>query len=160
MQSETFGPVLPVQVVKDEKEALYRANASHYDLTGSVWTGDLKRGVRLARQLKTGIASVNNHMFSGAAPQAVWGGRANSGYGIQNSELAMQMYTRPRLLAVDANSAKRELWWFPYNKALVDMTEGMLILLSTARLAKRFKAMLRMTKGVFIRQLGDKSKKQ
>jgi acyl-CoA reductase-like NAD-dependent aldehyde dehydrogenase len=156
MQSETFGPVLPVQVVKDAEEALRLANASHYDLTGSVWTRDLKRGVTLARRLNTGVASVNNHMFSGAAPQAVWGGRGNSGYGVQNSELAIQMFTRPRFIAVDANPAKSELWWFPYNQALIDMTEGMLTFLGSAPLTKRLRAIFKMTKGVIIRQFRRK----
>jgi acyl-CoA reductase-like NAD-dependent aldehyde dehydrogenase len=151
MQSETFGPVLPIQIVKDETEALSLANAAKYDLTGSVWTRDLDRGLHLARQLKTGVASVNNHMFSGAEPRAVWGGRNYSGYGVQNSELAIQAFTRPRLLAVDANPVISELWWLPYDQNLVDMTRGMLTFLSSAPLSKRLKAVFTMTKGVLFR---------
>jgi acyl-CoA reductase-like NAD-dependent aldehyde dehydrogenase len=44
MQSETFGPIIPIQVVPDEVAAIREANATSYGLTGSIWTGDLKRG--------------------------------------------------------------------------------------------------------------------
>jgi acyl-CoA reductase-like NAD-dependent aldehyde dehydrogenase len=126
MQAETFGPVVPIQVVANEAEAIREANRGNYGLTGSVWTRDLKRGERVARQLQVGVATVNNHMFSGAAPQAPWAGRGLSGYGVQNSKLALYSLTRPRLVAVDAHRTPRELWWFPYDQALLDLGRGML----------------------------------
>ncbi len=127
MQQETFGPVVPVQVVPDEATAIREANALPYGLTGSVWTTDFKRGEWVARQLKVGVATVNNHMFSGAAPQAVWGGRGNSGYGVQNSGLALLSFTRPKLVAIDKHTTPRELWWLPNDRALHDLGRGVLV---------------------------------
>ncbi|HEX2914425.1 MAG TPA: aldehyde dehydrogenase family protein [Chloroflexia bacterium] len=127
MQEETFGPVVPVQVVPDEASAIQEANRTCYGLTGSVWTRDLARGERVAGQLQVGVATVNNHMFSGAAPQAPWMGQANSGYGVQNSKLALLAMTRPRLLVVDAHRTPRELWWLPNDRAMHDLGRGMLL---------------------------------
>lgn len=152
MQEETFGPVLPIQVVKDEAEVVRESNQSAYGLTGSVWTRNLARGERLAVQLRVGVATVNNHMFTGAAPQAVWNGRGNSGYGVQNSRLALESFTKPRLLAVDANPVKSELWWFPYDRALVDLGAGMLATKASGlKPLTKMAAMTRMLRGVLSR---------
>ncbi len=152
MQTETFGPVVPIQTVSDEATALREANATPYGLTGSIWTRNLERGQHLARQLNVGVATVNNHMFSGAAPQAPWAGRGCSGYGVQNSKLAIESLTRPRLVAVDAHKKTRELWWFPYNRALVDLGQGMLASRGRpSNLRRQFTAVAQMTRGVAIR---------
>ncbi len=158
MHEETFGPVVPIQVVQDEAEAVRKANRGEYGLTGSVWTRDLARGERVARRLRVGVASVNNHMFSGAAPQAPWAGRGYSGYGVQNSKLALYSLTRPRLIAVDAHRTPRELWWFPYDRALLDLGRGLLATQGRFRLAPRrwLLSYLRMLRGVAIRLIGQR----
>jgi hypothetical protein len=108
----------------------------------------------LARQLAVGVATVNNHMFSGAAPQAAWAGRGLSGYGVQNSRLAIQSLTRPRLVAVDANPVKRELWWFPYDRNLFDLGQGMLNTLGdTKNLTHRLRSFIQMNRGAILRLL-------
>ncbi len=157
MQEETFGPVVPVQIVPDEATALREANTGPYGLTGSVWTRNLAHGERLARQLQVGVASVNNHMFSGAAPQAPWAGRGYSGYGVQNSKLALLSLTRPRLVAVDAHRTPRELWWFPYDQALLDLGRGMLTTRAGWRVGpvRYLSAYARMLRGVALRLRGQ-----
>ncbi len=126
MSEETFGPVIPIQVVENEAEAIAEANRGEFGLTGSVWTRNFERGEQVARQLRVGVATVNNHMFSGADPRAPWAGRGLSGYGVQNSKLALYSLTRPRLVAVDRHRTPRELWWFPYDKSLLDLGRGLL----------------------------------
>jgi acyl-CoA reductase-like NAD-dependent aldehyde dehydrogenase len=118
MKDETFGPVLPIHVVKGEDEAVKLANDSRYGLTASVWTKDVERGKRVAARLRAGVVTVNNHAFTGALPQAPWSGYGETGYGITNSPLALDAMTRPRFLLVDTNRAARELWWYPYTPAL------------------------------------------
>lgn len=155
MREETFGPILPIQVVADEQAAIVAANVTRYGLTASVWTRDVERGKRAARQLKAGVLTINNHLFTGAAPQAVWGGVAESGYGVQNGKLAMQALTRPRLLAVDANPVKRELWWYPYDRHLFDLGRGLMAWKGEAHDAKSWAHKLlltmRMSWGALIR---------
>jgi acyl-CoA reductase-like NAD-dependent aldehyde dehydrogenase len=118
MREETFGPVLPVAIVENADEAVARANESRFGLTASVWTKDLRRGEALARRLRAGVVTVNNHAFTGAIPAAPWSGRGESGYGITNSPLALDALTRPRFVLLDKGKGGRELWWFPYTPAL------------------------------------------
>ena len=118
MRDETFGPVLPIVVVDDVDEAIARANASRYGLTASLWTRDRRRARLLARKLRAGVVTINNHAFTGALPNAPWSGHGETGWGITGSPLALDVLTRPRFVLVDRSRAKRELWWYPYTPAL------------------------------------------
>ncbi|MBX3209110.1 MAG: aldehyde dehydrogenase family protein [Labilithrix sp.] len=115
---ETFGPVVPITAVADVEEAVRRANASRYGLTASVWTADVRLGEALARRLRAGVVTINNHSFTGAIASVPWGGVGESGWGITGSPLALEHLTRPRLLVVDRNRAPRETWWYPYSPTL------------------------------------------
>ncbi len=78
-REEVFGPIAPVMAVADEDEAVAVANASQFGLGGSVWTGDLERGERLARRLECGTAFVNSIVKSD--PRMPFGGVKMSGLG-------------------------------------------------------------------------------
>lgn len=118
MRDETFGPVLPIAFVDDVDEAIARANASRYGLTASLWTRDRRRARLLARKLRAGVVTINDHAFTGALPNAPWSGHGETGWGITGSPLALDVLTRPRFVLVDKSRAKRELWWYPYTPAL------------------------------------------
>jgi acyl-CoA reductase-like NAD-dependent aldehyde dehydrogenase len=124
-RDETFGPVLPVRVVEDEAEAVRRANDSRYGLTASVWTRDLARGERVAGRLRVGTVTVNNHSFTAALPAAPWSGVGESGTGTTNSPRAFEEMCRPKFTLVDASSDARELWWYPYNETLVEISQAL-----------------------------------
>ena len=115
---ETFGPVVPISPVADAAEAIRRANASRYGLTASIWTADVSKGEQLARELRAGVVTINNHSFTGAIPSAPWSGVGETGWGITGSPLALDHLTRPRFVLVDRNRASRELWWYPYTDTL------------------------------------------
>lgn len=121
---ETFGPILPLFSVPEADTAVEAANRSPYGLTVSVWSKDLHRAERLGRRVHAGIVTVNNHAFTGALPQAPWGGVRASGHGVTNSPRMIEQLTVPRFVLVDRGLAKREQWWFPYDEARLRLARG------------------------------------
>jgi acyl-CoA reductase-like NAD-dependent aldehyde dehydrogenase len=149
MRDETFGPVLPISLVDGADDAIARANASRYGLTASVWTRDRRGAQAIARRLRAGVVTINNHGFTGAIPAAPWTGHGETGWGITSSPLALDMLTRPRFVLVDSSRAKRELWWYPYTPALRTIAIAMAILRSSARgLGERVKALVALVGGM------------
>jgi betaine-aldehyde dehydrogenase len=84
-REEIFGPVVSVITFRDEAEAIRLANDTPYGLSGSVWTRDGARQLRVARAMRTGCIGVNSN--SSVFPQAPFGGYKQSGTG---KELGME----------------------------------------------------------------------
>lgn len=118
MQDETFGPILPVVVVDSVEDAITRVNASRYGLTTSLWTRRIGHAHELARKLRTGVVTINNHGFTAAIAAAPWTGTGESGFGITNSPHALAELTRPQFVLEDRSGGARELWWYPYTPVL------------------------------------------
>lgn len=59
MREETFGPIIPVQAVQSDEEAIEHMNNSDYGLTASVWTRDLARGTEILKDLEAGTVFIN-----------------------------------------------------------------------------------------------------
>jgi succinate-semialdehyde dehydrogenase / glutarate-semialdehyde dehydrogenase len=78
-EQETFGPMAAVIAAKDETEAIALANNSQYGLGGSIWTGDIDKGIALARKIETGAVFINSLVKSD--PRLPFGGIKKSGYG-------------------------------------------------------------------------------
>ncbi len=78
-QEEIFGPVVSVVRFKDEDEAIAIANASPYGLSGSIWSRDIGRALRVARGVETGALSVNSN--SSVRYSTPFGGFKQSGLG-------------------------------------------------------------------------------
>jgi betaine-aldehyde dehydrogenase len=76
---EIFGPVVSVLPFDDEADAIRLANDSVYGLSGSIWTNDLGRGIRVARGIESGTLSVNSH--SSVRYTTPFGGAKQSGLG-------------------------------------------------------------------------------
>jgi acyl-CoA reductase-like NAD-dependent aldehyde dehydrogenase len=78
-REEVFGPVVSVAAFTDEADAVAQANATEYGLSGSLWTRDVGRAIRVARAVQTGTLSVNSH--SSVRYWTPFGGVKQSGLG-------------------------------------------------------------------------------
>lgn len=128
LREETFGPLLPVVRVRDEEEALARANASGFGLFGSVWTRDLVRGERIAGRLQAGGVSINDTLQHYAVPGLPMGGVKDSGFGVRRGADGLREMTRPRTLFVHRRGMAREFFWFPYRTGSTRLVEALLVL--------------------------------
>lgn len=90
-QEEVFGPVVCIRPFDDEESMLREVNASRYGLSGSLWTNDLKRALRVARRVESGVLSINSH--SSVHVEAPFGGFKQSGLGRDLGLNAMEGYT-------------------------------------------------------------------
>lgn len=88
-REEIFGPVFVIIPYKDEEEAIRIANDSDYGLSGSVWTGNLDRGRRVARRIRTGHCGINVHAFEFTGP---FGGFKKSGLGREFGEEGLKEF--------------------------------------------------------------------
>ena len=90
-QEETFGPVAPITVVDDERQAIQYANDSKFGLGASIWTTDLEKADSLPRLVESGIITVNNIVASD--PRVPFGGVKKSGFGRELSRYGMLEFT-------------------------------------------------------------------
>ena len=90
-QEEIFGPVACLIPFDTEEEAIRLANQTEYGLSGSIWTRDLGRAIRVAKAVRTGVISVNSsHSVHTEAP---FGGYKRSGIGREMGMHAVNLYT-------------------------------------------------------------------
>jgi betaine-aldehyde dehydrogenase len=90
-REEVFGPVVCIRPFEREEEMLAEVNASPYGLSGSLWTNDLTRALRVARKVESGVLSVNSH--SSVHVETPFGGFKQSGFGRDHGMKAMESFT-------------------------------------------------------------------
>ena len=92
IQREVFGPVVTVQTFKEEQEAIRMANDVKYGLVASVWTENVRRALRVVRELQFGTVWVNDHLV--LPSEMPIGGYGESGYGKDLSVYSVEGYTQ------------------------------------------------------------------
>jgi betaine-aldehyde dehydrogenase len=107
-QEEIFGPVVSVLTFKDEDDLIKQANETIYGLSAGIWTRDITRAHRFAREIKAGVVWINTfNMFNAASP---FGGYKQSGYGREMGKHALELYTQVKSVWVDLSG--KPIGWF------------------------------------------------
>jgi acyl-CoA reductase-like NAD-dependent aldehyde dehydrogenase len=100
-QEEVFGPVMVVMKVRDDADAIARANDCPYGLGSSVFTRDLARGARIARQLRAGMSVVNDYGLAYMMQSLPFGGVKISGYGKINGREGLRACCHEKAIVND-----------------------------------------------------------
>jgi succinate-semialdehyde dehydrogenase/glutarate-semialdehyde dehydrogenase len=132
MTEETFGPILCIQRVNNEDEALRLANDSCYGLNGNVWSKNTQHAIALAEKVETGGVSVNDMALGYGVPAAPFGGVKESGVGRVNGEVGIRGYCHAVPIIIDRFGGKNLASAYPHSaKKVEDMKKFMRILWGT-----------------------------
>jgi acyl-CoA reductase-like NAD-dependent aldehyde dehydrogenase len=101
-QEEVFGPFVTVLTFKNDEEALQIANGTDYGLGSGLWTRDLQRAHRMARELHAGMVWINS--YKRVNPGSPFGGVGQSGYGREMGFDAMREYTQVKSVWVNIDA--------------------------------------------------------
>jgi acyl-CoA reductase-like NAD-dependent aldehyde dehydrogenase len=108
-QEEVFGPFVTVLTFKDDAEALAIANGTDYGLGSGLWTTNLQRAHRFARDLQAGMVWINS--YKRVNPGSPFGGVGQSGYGREMGFDAMREYTQVKSVWVNVDAQIPP--WYP-----------------------------------------------
>ncbi len=101
-QEEVFGPFVTVLTFRDDEEALRIANGTEYGLGGGLWTGNLQRAHRMARDMKSGMVWIN--CYKRVNPGSPFGGVGQSGYGREMGFDVMREYSQVKSVWVNVDA--------------------------------------------------------
>jgi acyl-CoA reductase-like NAD-dependent aldehyde dehydrogenase len=98
VDEEQFGPALPVLTYRDVEDAVERANATTFGLSGSVWSSDPQRAAEVAARLECGTAWVNQHLD--ILPTTPFGGAKWSGIGVEGGKWGLLGFTETQVINI------------------------------------------------------------
>jgi phenylacetaldehyde dehydrogenase len=98
-REEIFGPVLTVLSFSDETAMLADVNSTQYGLSGSVWTRDIQRALRVARRIDSGQVGINVH--AAVSPETPFGGNRQSGWGREFGEEGLAPYLKTKAISMN-----------------------------------------------------------
>ncbi|MGH8361757.1 MAG: aldehyde dehydrogenase family protein, partial [Gammaproteobacteria bacterium] len=144
MREETFGPVLGVMPVSSDAQAVQFANDSSYGLMASIWSRDLDKAERLARQIQAGAIMVNDHLLSHGQTETPWGGFKDSGNSRGHGQFAFEAVTTPKVIVNDwLRLMRHQPYWMPYSQQVYAGLKGILLALHARRWRERLAGLWR-----------------
>jgi succinate-semialdehyde dehydrogenase/glutarate-semialdehyde dehydrogenase len=99
LSEEIFGPVAAIQYFSDQDEVVRRANDTQYGLVAYLYTGDLKRGMRVSERLDYGMVGLNRGLVSD--PAAPFGGTKQSGLGREGAKEGMEEFMETQYISTN-----------------------------------------------------------
>ena len=116
MHEEVFGPILPIQIVKDDEEAIALANDSEYGLDAYVFSSNMERAHKIANQLQAGSVDINEVLVHYAVSGIPFGGVKNSGINRYHGKIGLQLFANYKGMVIDSGEKDTEALWFPYSE--------------------------------------------
>ena len=104
LNEEVFGPAAPIIVVENEAQAIWEANNSEFGLGASIWTNNFEKGLRLAREIQSGVVKVNEMVRSD--PRLPFGGIKSSGIGRELSEFGIREFVNIKSIVLKDITSK------------------------------------------------------
>ncbi len=117
MKEEAFGPILPIQIVMDDNEAIELANDNAFGLDAYVFSSDLARANRIADRLQAGSVDINEVVVNYVIRDLPFGGIKQSGINRHHGPAGLRLFTEPRSMVIDDGLSDTEPGWFPYSPA-------------------------------------------
>lgn len=124
MREETFGALLPVMAFSTEQQAVELANDSDYGLNASVWSRDITKAERVARQLQVGNWAVNDVIKNIGHAGLPFGGVKNSGFGRYHGAEGLRNFTYTVSGLTSRSTLNDEPNWFPYSDVRYQQMRG------------------------------------
>lgn len=124
MREETFGALLPVMAFEDEQHAINLANDSDYGLNASVWSNDIIKAERIARQLQVGNWAVNDVIKNIGHAGLPFGGVKNSGFGRYHGAEGLRSFSYTVSGLTSRSTLNDEPNWFPYSNLRYQQMRG------------------------------------
>jgi len=112
MNMETFGPIIPIQKVKNLEEAIELANNSQYGLGCNIYTNDMEKALTAANDIKAGSFWINDPLTDNEA--APFGGVKMSGGGRELGIEGLDEFREPKHILIDYQIREKD-YWFPYD---------------------------------------------
>jgi acyl-CoA reductase-like NAD-dependent aldehyde dehydrogenase len=142
MREEHFGPVLVLCRVKDDDEAVRLANDCPYGLGSSVFSRDLARADRIARQLRSGMTVANDYGLAYMMQALPFGGVGISGFGRINGREGLRACCYTKAIVVDRLPFGKSVAIHPIRPATFDVVKGAVSVLYSRGFRRRARAAL------------------
>jgi phenylacetaldehyde dehydrogenase len=104
VQEEIFGPVLSVLRFSNERDLIRDVQNTVYGLSGSVWTRDIERAIRIAKQVDSGQVGINYH--AAVSPETPFGGNRQSGWGREFGREGVEAYLKTKAISINLGLRK------------------------------------------------------
>ncbi len=146
MREETFGPILSIMKVMDEAEAIRMANDTNFGLGASVWSNDIRRAVRVARQVQSGTLLINDTIAQIAIAMLPFGGVKQSGHGRIHGKEGLLQFTYPFAFAISRPPNPLDLSVVLRNPGKYQLAKNLIHLLFGVGLRQRLQPLLKKSK--------------
>jgi acyl-CoA reductase-like NAD-dependent aldehyde dehydrogenase len=126
MQEETFGALVAVLPFNTEAEVIKRVNDCQFGLNASIWSQDLSKATRVAKQLEVGGWVVNDVIKNVGHPQLPFGGVKKSGFGRYHGAEGLRAFSYSVSTMINRSRLAKEPNWFPYSQTQYQHFKGYL----------------------------------